>query len=720
MAVQLFTLGFLSLLSQVVILRELSVASYGIELIYLLAMGFWLFGTGAGSALARRRGVSSAAPLYFLLILFAVMLPLEMVFVRAMRLLFGAVTGSYLSFPSQLGGIALAVLPCGILLGLFFPWAASLYMQKSRSLASAYAVECAGAAAGGLASTLFLRIGLQNLAIALMCALFSATTVVFLIGRASHNALPFRKVLLSSSVALSLLLLFALVLSSRLDEQMTGWNHPFLLYSWDTPYGRVSVTRHEGQVSVYENDALSFETEGTSAEEFVHPALLEHAAPRTVLLLGGGLEGAVREAMKHSPERIDYIELNGRLLTGVAPLLPDSGMIAANSVHLRVADPRRELERLRRFDVILVAMPDPASASANRYYTREFFMLVRSHLNDHGVLAFRLRSAENYWTAPLALRNASIVGALKDVFPDVVVLPGASNVVIAGKDHLIRDPETLETRFAERRLRTRLVTPPYLRYLLTNDRFSEIATRLSAESAPQNVDARPVSFSYATTVWLSKFMPRLFTARFTLARVFAEHQVVLLIAIAAIIAIVSKLFCQDPSRRAILLAGIAGFCGMLVETALILRYQVKTGVLYQNIGLLLTLFMLGLTLGAWGADRKARRAVLRRRSGPVFIMVFVLTAGMVAWMIRADLGASLLPTGILLAICGISVAAVFTYASALAGWNQSRSASRLYGADLIGGGIGTLLGTLVWIPLAGLAATVGLALAVLIAAMALV
>ena len=50
-------------------------------------------------------------------------------------------------------------------------------------------------------------------------------------------------------------------------------------------------------------------------------------------------------------------------------------------------------------------------------------------------------------------------------------------------------------------------------------------------------------------------------------------------------------------RRA-LLAGLAGFAGMLLETVLILNYQTNRGVLYQDLGLLLMLFMAGLALGA--------------------------------------------------------------------------------------------------------------------------
>jgi spermidine synthase len=716
MTIHLLTLGFVSLFAQVVILRELNVASFGIELIYLLALGFWLIGTGTGSMLARRTVISTSARLCFLLFLMAVVLPLEMIFVRGMRPLFGGVTGAYLPFPMQLAGVGIAVLPMAILLGLFFPWAAELYLQKKHTLAAAYAVESAGAVAAGIASTLVLRFGLQNLAVSLACAWLTALMVTALTWRERHHGLPDRRALLSGSVVLVMLLTVAIAQSSSLDRWMTSWNHPDFFDSWDTPYGRVTVTRHDAQISVYENDALSFETEGTSAEEFVHPAMLEHAAPRTVLLLGGGLEGVVREVLKYSPEHVDWIELNGRLLTGIRPLLPDSSVFGAKNLSTRVADPRRELEQLGHYDVILVGMPDPTSASANRYYTREFFTLARGHLNPHGVLAFRLRSAENYWTEPLALRNVSVVGALKEVFVSVAVLPGVTNLVLAGTDSLSDDPDIMSARLAKRQISTRLVTPAYLRYLFTNDRFSEIAARLGAESAPHNIDARPVCFSYATTIWLSKFMPGLFTARFTSWRVMAKHQPILLLTISGLILALSLLVRRRTSIRATLLAGTAGLCGMLVETVLILYYQAKTGILYQNIGLLLTLFMLGLMLGALVWDQALRHRGASRLGGVLTVTAFALILLVAMWMMNANGEASLLTTGSLLVLSGAAVAALFSNASALPGQGRAGTASRLYAADLIGGGIGTLVASLIWIPFVGLTATILLALVALVAA----
>ncbi len=85
---------------------------------------------------------------------------------------------------------------------------------------------------------------------------------------------------------------------------MTIWNHPNLLESSDSPYGRITATRLYNQISVFENDALSFETEGTEAEYFCHLVALQHPNPQNVLILGGGIEGIVGEIAKYAPREL--------------------------------------------------------------------------------------------------------------------------------------------------------------------------------------------------------------------------------------------------------------------------------------------------------------------------------------------------------------------------------------------------------------------------------
>jgi spermidine synthase len=708
--ISLLTIGFISILGQVVLLRELSVASFGIELVYLLAMGVWLLGTALGASFGRRSFTPPAGAVRHLLFLFAALLPLEVVFVRGSRVLFGGIPGGYLPFTTQLLIIWLALLPIGVLLGLLFQWAAKLYIGRRRSLALAYGIESAGGLFGGGASTLLLAAGIQNLSAALLCSLLTVAAALFVRGSRSG---PARLV----GTVLGLLLAVGLVYSNRIDFQLTRWDHPSLVDTRDSPYSRITITGRQGQVVVFENDVLGSETESVAAEELVHLSAIHRENLRDALILGGGVDGLVREMQKHRPNRIDYVELNAvllqlarRHLPAGAWMLPDS-----QSVTIHIEDPRAYLAGSGRYDLILVGMPDPSSGQANRFFTTEFFEACSNRLKPGGVMAFRLSSAENVWTRFLTLRNSSIYRSLASVFEDVIVLPGVTNIYIASLDSLSRDPDSLSRRFLQRNITTRLINPAYINYLYTNDRFFEIAGRLAASNAPANTDTRPICYRVSSLIWLSKFFPGLINwegpADLGRTGIFK-----FLLPAAAGLAGLFLLARRKPGRRRILLVGSAGFLGMVFETGLILYYQVKKGVLYQNLGLLLMLFMAGLAAGSMVIVKMAGRDEPAYGRNPMigaglmggFAVLNLIYIG----FLSLDYPAGIPFTGCLIFLTGFLVAGVFAWASLSGAGRQQDLVSPLYAADLLGGCFGSLLGSLLLIPFWGLIPT-GVALAVL-------
>jgi spermidine synthase len=699
MILWLVAIGVISILGQVVLLRELNVAFYGNELVYVLALGLWMLWTAAGAAVGRRAHVPSGQRVRLLLLAAAWILPLAVVLSRGLRILFGGVPGAYLPFPRQLAGIALALLPVSLMMGLLFQWAAKRYVGERRTLAAAYAIESVGALVGGVLATLFLRWGVQNLAAALVCAAIA-------VAAACHPWKRNRPGWLAPAVAVTVLALVpAFARNAGIDRALTAWNHPQLLVTRDSPYGRITVTEAAGQFSVFENDALAFESEGTSAEEFAHLAALQRAAPGSVLVLGGGVEGLVAELLRHRPDRIDYVELDRTLLDLLTAHLPEkiAESLEAAPTRVIVADPRRFLHGGRDYDLILVGMPDPESGRTNRYYTREFFESCAERLTGDGVLALRLRGAENLWTPQQTRRAASIHRALRSVFPDVVVLPGTTNTILASRSTLPRDPSVLGRRLTERGVEGRLVIPAYVDYLYTNDRFFEISELLNAADAPVNTDTRPVCYQFTQLIWLSKFFPALallempeLTVRAVAAR--APFWIALIAGAGALL----WLRRRGAVRRA-LLAGVAGFAGMVLESALILDYQTASGVLFQDLGLLLTLFMGGLAAGAAAVDRWVGSGHATRVMGVGLMIALAALSLLLSLTLRFGAGQGLVMASVMLFACGFLVAALFAYASLHERPDQRATISPLYASDLLGGCLGSLAAALLLIPAAGLA-----------------
>ncbi len=586
----------------------------------------------------------------------------------------------------------------GTVIRSLFQWTAKVYVKADKTLAVAYALESAGGLLGGLFSTLFIMWGAQNCSIAFVCVLVSVMTPLVALRIFSRLTL-----FLTALVLVYMFLAFPL----PLDNRMTMWNHPNLLESRDSPYGRITVTKLYNQISVFENDALSFETEGTDAEYFSHLAALQHPNPQEVLILGGGIEGIVREIAKYKPARIDYVELNPVMLNMVKQYLPDDirKSLEKQNVHIIFTDPRQYLKQCGTYDLILVGMPEPASGQANRFYTREFFQQCSTKLKSGGILGFRLRTAENLWTRPLIRRNASIYSALQSVFPHVLFLPGTTNVVTASGTPLPQMPEVMSHRLQDMKIATRLISPNYINYLFTNDRFFTINDLLRKEKISPNTDVRPVCYQYAFVIWLSKFFPRF--ALIDLASIVNKGLFKTSLLLLGICLPIGFLFCRlKPSLRREMLVASAGFLGMVMETIIILYYQVKYGVLYQDIGLLLMSFMAGLALGAMIISREMFRPVknktLSRWCGISLLIGFCSLCAVTGMIVNVSISAGLVEISFLLAATGFLVAAIFAYASLHEIEDQKKVISPLYSADLIGGCLGSVLGSLILIPLAGM------------------
>ena len=264
----LLAVGAVTLLGQVVLLRELSVAFHGSELVTLLALAGWLLGSGLGAGLGRRGGGAAPLLLRSMLLAYAALLPGCAMAARALKQTLGAIPGGELPLLGQLLGASLVLLPCALLAGALFRVTARTWLGPRRSLVQAYGLESAGALLGGALSSGLVLVGMGNLALALLTALLALGAAVL----PGPGARRWLHGLCLAGAVLGVLLLAG---SGPLDRALTSLDHPSLLDSRDTPYGRVTVEQRSEQAVVYLNGALVHETQGVDPDAFVHPAALQ-------------------------------------------------------------------------------------------------------------------------------------------------------------------------------------------------------------------------------------------------------------------------------------------------------------------------------------------------------------------------------------------------------------------------------------------------------------
>jgi len=251
-----------------------------------------------------------------------------------------------------------------------------------------------------------------------------------------------------------------------------------------------------------------------------------------------------------------------------------------------------------------------------------------------------------------------------------------------------------------RHRRTRLVSGPYLGYINQNERNNKIAEALASGTAPANTDIRPICYQFTMLIWLSKFLPGTRFWNFSPPVWWSSRAAILLwiLALGVPALLLSK--ARWPVRRATLSA-VAGFSGMVLEIVVILHFQTKNGILYQDIGILLMAFMAGLALGARAATRKINPDI-SRKLGIIMLSGLALLSVATGLTINYGRTSGLAGMSGLLFLVGFFTAGVFSYASLRRAEDQRSVITPLYSAVLIGGCVGSIVTTLIIVPIFGL------------------
>lgn len=184
-----------------------------------------------------------------------------------------------------------------------------------------------------------------------------------------------------------------------------------VIFAESSPYQRIVLTRRNEDLRLYLNGNLQFSSldEYRYHEALVHPLLASLAAPRRVLVIGGGDGLAIREILKYpAVESITLVDLDPAMtrLFSTNPMLVslNGGAFASPRVTVVNADAflwlRDRIEQQGpRFDAIVIDLPDPSNFSIGKLYSLSFYRLLDSILAEGG--GFVVQS-----TSPLVARKS--------------------------------------------------------------------------------------------------------------------------------------------------------------------------------------------------------------------------------------------------------------------------------------------------------------------------
>ena len=624
-------IGFTATGGQIIVLREFIIVFYGNELCLGVILANWLLWGAVGSwalgrfadRIRRRIGLLASCEIFL-----AILLPAMVFAIRSARVILKVQPGVLIGFVHTYVFTLLVLAPLCAILGLLFALGARMYptSKGAKQIGYVYILEGVGASVGGLlTSLLMIRYlnSVQTIMIIGALNLAAAASLKTFAGKGKAVKVFFRGVI----AVLLVINIYLLIPESagflsfldplkadrlNFDSLVVQWGTLGLKESRNSIYSNLTVVGGKSGYSFFSNGLLIFTVPNlAAAEQVAHFPMLEHPDPRKVLLIGGGVGGSLGEILKHPVKEVDYVELDPMVIELAHKWLDARDLVPLNDPRVKVAniDGRLFVKRAdRKYDVIIVDLPEPFTAQLNRFYTEEFFREVKGVLSDRGLFSLGVVSSANYISGEHQKFLNCVFRTLESVFPDIITIPAEDQMLFMAcktEGMLTYDRETLSARLRERRIESLFVSEYQMPVWLEPWRVKTFSERIrKQQDVSINRDFLPVSYYYDMILWAAQFTAesRIESIYKDIFKTFVRFNLWWFLLPAFVIGV--ALFCvgnwKERVRREYILVAITvmGFVQIAFEVVISLAFQIIYGYMYYKVGLILTAFMIGLIIGS--------------------------------------------------------------------------------------------------------------------------
>jgi spermidine synthase len=608
--IYLFYLGFVSTISQILLLKEFLISFYGNELSLGIILSIWLFWVGSGSFFGQKinkrikNHESAFQILIFILPLFTI---LVITLIKYSPFLLHTPVGEYESV-SALTFFAFIILSLNcFVVGYLFSLGAHIQQAPNnadwKKVNQSYAFESLGSVIGGLIFTFILNKFLSPFRILILIAFLAL--LYFTLNKVNN-----RKKYLSISVIITsafILLFFAEIPEKLIIKQhWNGINDQMnFIESVNTKYQNLSLLQLNGQYTLYSDGKPVINIpDKYGSELFIHPVFAEAVNPKSVLLLGGGVNGILNEILKYNINKVDYIELDNNMINLVKTYLDSSTQksLVDKRVEIFNSDGREFISSTNnKYDVIILASGDPTTLNQNRYFTYEFFNSIKNILNTNGIFAFSFSSSEDYFGEELENYNLSIYRTFKKVFSNFVLFPGTKAVLIGANNDgiLSNDEKILSARYKTFNLKNDYFSEYLFDQLLPPERINYVLNTFETKNNVKiNEDSSPITYFFNIVLWNKIAKSEIFNMK-NLAQIKYEYIFISVLLIPLILVVIG-IFKSQKVKASILyiIIFVTGFSGLIISLIVILNFQTVFGSVYESVGVLVSMNMLGLFAGS--------------------------------------------------------------------------------------------------------------------------
>lgn len=216
------------------------------------------------------------------------------------------------------------------------------------------------------------------------------------------------------------------------DGYEVRWRITDVLHRETTPYQQLAVleTVEWGRALVLDGVLqLTEKDEYVYHEMIAHVIMNSHPHPESVLIIGGGDGGALREVLKHRQVKdVDLVEIDRRVVEVSQQFFPQvAGSFNDPRAHLHVADGFDFIRSAtREYDVIIVDSSDPVGPS-EKLFSVDFYLDLHQMLKPDGMVVVQSESPVFYSSHFIACQ-----ANLQLVYPIVAVYLAPVSTYVSG------------------------------------------------------------------------------------------------------------------------------------------------------------------------------------------------------------------------------------------------------------------------------------------------
>jgi spermidine synthase len=733
----LLIMGVSGIVGQILLLRELLISFLGNELSWGIILANWLLLVAIGSYVIGRsvEKVKRKMEIFVLFQLsFSVVLPFAIYLSRIFKNFILATPGEGLGFVPIFYSSFLILLPVALLHGARFTYGCKLYSQytgkDASSIGKVYVFESIGAIIGGLLMTFLLIQYLNSFQIVFIISLANSLISIFLLRPKSKSLKTFfQKDLMILSILLSFLFAYSLLSQTSTAIHQASihsqWRNLNLIHNENSIYGNIAIIKRGEQNTFFINGVPSITTpvpDIASIEDFVHFPMLFHKKPESVLILSGGAGGMIHEILKYPLTHVNYVELDPLLLKLIQkfPTPITQSELSDPRVKVHYTDGRFFLNMTQdQYDLIFIGLPAPQELQTNRLFSSEFFSIAKEKMNSDGIIALTLPGSLTYISPELKDLNGCLLDTLKNVFQSVRIIPGDVNLYLASNSDELEKVTIGEMvkRFEGRKIKTSIFTKNYLEFRLHERWRKWFLQSMERKGIQINSDFRPIGVFLSLTYWNALFSPYL-TGIFKWFKGFSLQISIAIMILFTFLMVMIFIKRHHLTKQSIpYVIFTTGLVGMIFNLAIIFTFQTFFGYLYHQIGLLIAIFMFGVALSSLYMTQRLEKIkrdsllLLKTEIAIIFFsFLFPFIFAIPSRYLEKTIFFLLIYAVffIMSFLSGAWIGLQFPLATKifLAAPSKERAfghtAGLLYGADLLGGFMGGLLGGILLLPILGL------------------